>query len=356
MAWEREGPSLSGKVLATNVDEDLTRIMIIDLDRQTMTTYTFQPSFLYSDLEYYQEDVSLTPGGEVVAVSGQGCSVYLFSDLNSEPKAFPVDWQYPQAFTNQDGTRLWIVQRSGPSDTDSTLINEFYVRNGQGFTSKILDEPYFAEAVVNNKLIMLSENERIILGNGLVNRLIRCNRFNLSVCPELVGVSERELIALAYYESVRLFFTGPGYKAGPEEYDYNINEIIVADLRTKEYLYTVPKPEPGSWKTTGPFRDSPVHASDDLLAMFVPAAGDAWWLHRINMEQSTVEHLVAVDDRVLSSDFRETGGRVWLSGEGEVLYTDGYSVSLLDRETGSLRRAVALPEGFAVRDVGAAGG
>lgn len=210
--------------------------------------------------------------------------------------------------------------------------------------------------MVNNKLLMLSENEIIILENGLVNRLIRCNRFNLSECPELAAVSERELIALAYYESVRFFFTGPGYKAGPEEYDYNVNEIIVADLRTKEYLYTVPKPEPGSWKTTGPFRDSPMPASDSLLAMFVPAAGDAWWLHRINMEQSTVEHLVAVDDRVLSSDFRETGGRVWLSEEGEVLYTDGSSVSLLDRETGSLRRAVALPEGFAVRDVGAAGG
>lgn len=85
-AWEWEGPPLSGKVLATNVDEKLTRIMIIDLGEQTMTTYTYQPSFLYSDLEYYQEDVSLTPGGDVVAVSGQDCSVYLFSDLSNKPK------------------------------------------------------------------------------------------------------------------------------------------------------------------------------------------------------------------------------------------------------------------------------
>ena len=311
VAWEWEGPPLSGKVLATNVDEDLTRVIIIDLGEQAMTTYTYQPSFLYSDLEYYQEDISLTPGGDVIAVSGQDCSVYLFSDLGSAPAKFPVDWQYPQAFTNQDGTRLWIVQLSGPSDTDSTLVNGFYVRNGRGFTSKELDEPYFTEAVVNNKLLMVSENERIILENGLVNTLIRCNRFNLAVCPELAAVSERELIALAYYESIRLFFAGPGYKAGPEEYDYNINEIIVADLRTKEYLYTVSKPEPGSWKSVGPFRDGPI---------------------------------------------RETGGRAWLSGEGRVLFTDGSVISLLDPQDGSLRWVVSLPEGFRVRDVGAGGG
>lgn len=356
VAWDWEGPPLSGKVLATNVDEDLTRIVIIDLGEQTMTTYTYQPSFLYSDLEYYQEDISLTPGGDVIAISGQDCFVYLFSDLGSAPAEFPVDWRYPHAFTNQDGTRLWIVQRSGPSDTDSTLVNGFYVRNGRSFTSKELDEPYFTEAVVNNKLLMSTDNERIILENGLVNTLIRCNRFNLAVCPELAAVSERELIALAYYESIRLFFAGPGYKAGPEEYDYNINEIIVADLRTKEYLYTVPKPEPGSWKSVGPFRDGPIYTSDSLLAVFVPAEGDVWSLALINMGQESVEHLVTVDNQVLSSDFRETGGRVWLSGEGRVLYTGGSVISLLDPQDGSLRRVVSLPEGFRVRDVGAAGG
>ena len=357
VSWERDGPPLSGKILAASVNEESTRIMIVDLGEQTMETFTFQPSFLYSDRQYYVEDVSFTPNGGVIAVSGDDCSVYLFSDLSGEPKAFPVpvEWRYPQAFTNGDGTKMWIVGRSGPTDSDSTLVEGIHVQNGRSFTSEILEEPYFAEAVVNDKLLMASQNERLILENGLAKPLIRCNIYDLSICPELAAVSEQELIALAYYESIRLYFTGPGYKGGPEEYDYNINEIIVADLRTKEYLYTVEKPGPGSWKTIGAFRDGPMYASDSFLATFVPAGARTWSLYRITLDPASAERLVTADDRVVPSDFRQMGRWVWLSGEGRVLYADGSSVSLLDRRDGSLRPVATLPEGFAVRDFGAGG-
>ena len=356
ISWEWDGPPLSGKILATSVNEESTRILIVDLGEQTTKTFTFQPSFLYSDRQYYVEDISFTPRGEVIVVSGDDCSVYLFSDLSGEPKTFPVpiDWQYPQAFTNRDGTKMWIVGRSGPTEADSTLVEGIYVEDGRSFTSRILEEPYFAEAVVNDKLLMASPNERLILANGLTQPLMRCDIYNLAVCPELAAVGEQELIALAYYESIRLYFTGPGYKGGPEEYDYNINEIIVADLRTKEYLYTVEKPEPGSWKTIGSFRDGPMYASDSFLAASVPAGARTWSLYRINLEGASAERLVTADSRVLPPDFRQTGGRVRLSGEDRVLYADASSVSLLERD-GSLRRALTLPEGFAVRDIGAGG-
>ena len=356
VSWEWDGPPLSGKILATSVDEESTRILIVDLGEQTMKTFTFQPSFLYSDRQYYVEDISFTPHGEVIAVSGDDCSVYIFSDLSGAPKAFPVpvEWRYPQAFTNGDGTKMWIIGRSGPTEADSTLVEGIYVEDGRSFTSRILEGAVFAEAVVNDKLLMASQNERLILANGLAKPFMRCNIYNLSICPELAAVSEQELIALAYYESIRLYFTGPGYKAGPEEYDYNINEIIVADLRTKEYLYTVEKPEPGSWKTIATFREGPTYASASFLAAFVPAGARTWSLYRINLEGAYAERLVTADGRILPPDFRQTGRRVWLSGEDRVLYADGSSVGLLDRD-GSRRRALTLRQGFAVRDIGAGG-
>lgn len=97
-----------------------------------------------------------------------------------------------------------------------------------------------------------------------------------------------------------------------------------------------------------------MYASDSFLAASVPAGARTWSLYRINLEGASAERLVTADSRVLPPDFRQTGGRVRLSGEDRVLYADASSVSLLERD-GSLRRALTLPEGFAVRDIGAGG-
>ena len=284
-----DGPRLSGKVLAIDVDEHLTKLLVVDLSELMITTYAYDPSFLYSDAQYYREDISFTPSGEVIAVSGNDCLVYLFSDFRSEPSVFPIYWQYPHAIADEDGERIWITQFSGPSDLDSTLVDGFEVGTGRNFFREQLEDPYQVEAVVGNKLLMVSQNERIILETVLTKRFLRCNIFNLSICPEVAGVNDQELIALAYYETVPLYFTGPGYKAGPEEYDYKINEIIVADMRTKKYLYTVEKPGVGYWRSARVFADGPIYAADAFLILFLSDRSDNWSLYLIHVESGEAD-------------------------------------------------------------------
>ena len=350
-----DGPQLSGKILAIEVDEQLTNIMVVDLSELKITTYAYNPSFLYSDALYYREDISFTPNGEVIAVSGYDCLAYLFSDFHTEPSAFPIYQQYPYAVARADGERIWITQRSGPSDLDSTLVDGFEVGTGRNFFREQLENPYRVEAVVGNKLLMVSENERIILESVLTKRFLRCNIYNLSICPEVVGVNDQELIALAYYETIPLYFTGPGYKAGPEEYDYQINEIIVSDMRTKKYLHTVEKPGVGYWSSARVLHDGPIYAADAFLTLFLPDRGDYWSLYRVHVTSGTVEHIATVDNRIIPSDFPQRNYRVWLTAEDEALYADGSTISLLDGEDGSLRKVVSLPEGFQVWDAWAGG-
>lgn len=75
----------------------MTNIMVVDLSELKITTYVYNPSFLYSDALYYREDISFTPNGEVIAVSGYDCLAYLFSDFYSVPSVFPIYQQYPSA-------------------------------------------------------------------------------------------------------------------------------------------------------------------------------------------------------------------------------------------------------------------
>ena len=243
-----EVPDVStGKViLASTGSNILQEYVIIDFAERTRKEYLC-PGY---KVPVRIRSGYFTPQGDILAISYDKQSVYLFPD--AEMHAPPVIFDLPEggslfrdnlyAVADATGDKIWVVRSIG-YETNVYLYNtDSDILDTMAMTGR-----YQPAGVLTNALVLKDRSGVLRLGeDGAVTRLFDCP--DQDDCPEVAAAYDNYVALLEKSRTTTrpsgIFTKGFGVQ-GPVT-DVAFGDLIVIDVETGTQ-YTVTKPLRGSW-------------------------------------------------------------------------------------------------------------